>query len=306
MRTRGLRFRERQAGEVSAAELTRVDLCWSVAGGLAMVDMIRGADFQTRHLLLALRAGEPTRVARALAIEGGFHAVGGPGSRRRAAKLFAEARALLARNPSEHVASLISGGECINAFQAGEWRRSLELARRADSEIRNQLTTATWEHDTIDFFSAVLAVLSRRAPRAGEQAPALLRAATARGDLYGATNLRVGLPNAAWLVTDDVTGARDASMKRRGNGRRAGFTCSTTTTCSARVSSISTPAAPRSALQAMRERWPAMRAAQILRISLIHDEVLHLRARLAIAAVGKARAIATRSFAMQCATPSAW
>jgi tetratricopeptide (TPR) repeat protein len=152
LRARGLRFRERQEGAVAASELTRVDLCWSVAGGLAMVDTIRGADFQTRHLLLALRAGEPTRLARALAVEGGFHAVGGPRSRRRAAKLFAEARALLARNPSEHVASLLTGSECITAYQAGEWRRALELARRAELEIRNQQTTATWEHDTIDFF----------------------------------------------------------------------------------------------------------------------------------------------------------
>ena len=60
LRARGLGFRERQAGAIPATELTRIDLCWSVAGGLAMVDTFRSADFQTRHLLLALR-GEPTR-----------------------------------------------------------------------------------------------------------------------------------------------------------------------------------------------------------------------------------------------------
>ncbi|MBL9013017.1 MAG: AAA family ATPase, partial [Myxococcales bacterium] len=126
LRARGLRFQSRTEGEVAASELRRVDLCWSVAGGLAMVDTVRGADFQTRHLLLALRAGEPTRIARALAVEGGFHAVGGRGSRRRAATLFEQARALLARHPSEDVVPLITGSECINAYQAGEWRRSLE------------------------------------------------------------------------------------------------------------------------------------------------------------------------------------
>ena len=40
--------------------------------GLALVDSIRAADFNTRHLLLALEAGEPYRIARALALEAGL------------------------------------------------------------------------------------------------------------------------------------------------------------------------------------------------------------------------------------------
>ena len=38
---------------------------------LGIVDNIRGADFQGRHLLLALNAGEPYRIARALCMEVG-------------------------------------------------------------------------------------------------------------------------------------------------------------------------------------------------------------------------------------------
>ena len=49
--------------------LQRIDICWSVAPVLGMVDIIRGADFQARCLLMTLDAGEPYRVARALAAE---------------------------------------------------------------------------------------------------------------------------------------------------------------------------------------------------------------------------------------------
>src|SRR6185437_12323845 len=69
LRLRGLGFRSRDPSEVAAADLTRVDVCWSAAAGLSVVDTIRGADFQTRGLLLSLAAGEPSRIARALAME---------------------------------------------------------------------------------------------------------------------------------------------------------------------------------------------------------------------------------------------
>ncbi|HEX5063787.1 MAG TPA: AAA family ATPase [Kofleriaceae bacterium] len=284
LRARGLRFRERQEGSVAASELTRVDLCWSVAGGLAMVDTIRGADFQTRHLLLALRAGEPTRVARALATEGGFHSVGGVRSRRRAAKLFAEARALLARHPSEYVASMLTGSECIHAYQAGEWRRALELARKAELEIRNQKATATWEHDTVDFFTLYSLFYLGEVRELAILAPALLRLATGRGDLFGATNLRVGLVNAAWLVPGDVEAAREhlADATRQWTARWFHLQHYHHMFGEAHVALYAGEAeAGRRALLA---RWPALKASQILRISLIREEDRHLRARMAIAA----------------------
>ena len=283
LRARGLGFHARTEGEVAAAELRRVDLCWSVAGGLAMVDTVRGADFQTRHLLLALRAGEPTRVARAIAIEGGFHAVGGPGSRRRAAKLCAQARALLERHPKADVVPMITGSECLCAYQAGEWRRSLELARQAEQEISGQESTAIWAHDTIDFFIMYSLFYLGELHELATQAPQLLRLATSRGDLFGATNLRVGLINAAWLVPGDLATAREhlAEAARQWTVRWFHLQHYHHLLAESQVALYAGEAG--AGRRVLVERWPALKASQILRISLIHDEVLHLRARLAIA-----------------------
>ncbi len=47
IRLRGLEFTERKASEIPEADLARIDICWTVAAGLGVVDLIRGADFQS-------------------------------------------------------------------------------------------------------------------------------------------------------------------------------------------------------------------------------------------------------------------
>ena len=69
---RGTNFVPRDASEVSPQDLLRIDLCWSLAGGLSFIDTYRGLDFQIRHLLLALEAGEPNRLVPGLALESTF------------------------------------------------------------------------------------------------------------------------------------------------------------------------------------------------------------------------------------------
>src|SRR5262249_3511565 len=69
VRLRGLQFRERSEDEIGATELLRIDTCFQLSMGLGMVDTLGGAAFQSRNLLLALRAGVPLRVAGAVGAE---------------------------------------------------------------------------------------------------------------------------------------------------------------------------------------------------------------------------------------------
>ena len=80
-RVRGVSWRRRDASQIAPETLSRLDVFWAAATGLSMIDTIRGADFQTRHLALALATGEPRRVARALAMEAAYTSTAGSASR---------------------------------------------------------------------------------------------------------------------------------------------------------------------------------------------------------------------------------
>ncbi|MCA9538198.1 MAG: protein kinase, partial [Myxococcales bacterium] len=84
VRLRGTQFTRRDEAAVPRAALTRIDACWSVALGLGLIDHVRAGDFQARTLILSLEAGEPCRVARALALEAAYASATGPGGEARA------------------------------------------------------------------------------------------------------------------------------------------------------------------------------------------------------------------------------
>jgi hypothetical protein len=69
VRRRGLRFHNRSEDAVDPKLVQRIDICWSAAAGLSIIDPIAAARFQTQGLLLALQSGEPNRIARSLCVE---------------------------------------------------------------------------------------------------------------------------------------------------------------------------------------------------------------------------------------------
>jgi serine/threonine protein kinase len=95
---RGLRFRERNVDQLPREQLVRVDTCFTLGMGLGLLDPIRGAEYQTRSLMLALDAGEPERVARALALEALYRASDGVRRRPVVERLLTRAAALAERD----------------------------------------------------------------------------------------------------------------------------------------------------------------------------------------------------------------
>src|SRR5262249_47244940 len=125
---------------------------WSAAGCFAFVDTIRGADFQTRHLLLALGAGEPYRVSRALATEAGYSATAGRKAGARTRRLLEEAARLAHEIGHPHAIGMHAGATGISAYLEGRWREARVHCDQAAEIFLKHCTGATWELDTVQLY----------------------------------------------------------------------------------------------------------------------------------------------------------
>jgi serine/threonine protein kinase len=78
LRIRGSRWRERTEAEIPAEKLRRLDLLWNGALVLTTGNPIFGNYLQARHMLDALRAGEPFRLALSLGLGVFYESLAGP------------------------------------------------------------------------------------------------------------------------------------------------------------------------------------------------------------------------------------
>ena len=202
-RVRGTRFRHRDESQVSSAELIRVDACWSAAVGLGLVDTIRGAEFQARHLLLALHSGEPYRVGRALALQAPYIAAAGVRMSHRVDALIAKAEALAERVNRPQAFALVSLVKGIAAFMVAEWKTASRLCQQAEQILRERCTGVAWELDTAYLFRMRSLVYMGDVGELSRQLPILYKEARERGDLLLETYLGTNVAYLSDLASDD-------------------------------------------------------------------------------------------------------
>ncbi|MCX4239288.1 serine/threonine-protein kinase [Paraliomyxa miuraensis] len=204
----GLRFRERSADEVPAALLLEVDACWSAATGLIQVNVIVGQSYQAQHLLLALEAGEPRRVARALAVETLYAATAGEAGAAHTTRLLAEVEALAERldDPRTQGQAKLAAGAA--ATYRGRFGEALPLLTEAEEVLRTRCSDVAWELSMARTFTVMSLYYTGRLRDMAITTERALEDAAARDDLHTALMLRVSHGPIEYLMVDDVQGAR--------------------------------------------------------------------------------------------------
>jgi hypothetical protein len=202
LRLRGYGFRERPKGQVAAEELIRVDTCQSIAAGLTFVETFVGFVFHRRALLLALAAGDIERIIPLLGIEAAFYAVAGGRTWPRTERLLRRTSELAEQSGTPQARTFAIATEGIALYLNGRFREARDKLVRTMGMLQDGSTGLVQEGVTArTFMIQALAFLGsfKELRRWQEEG---LREALARGDVYAAVNLRIGLPNLAWLVQD--------------------------------------------------------------------------------------------------------
>jgi eukaryotic-like serine/threonine-protein kinase len=222
IRLRGLDFIERDANSIPEDELIRIDICRAVAAGLGVVDLIRGADFQNRHLLLALRAGEVFRIARAMVFEAAQAAARGGPAEQRAHELADRAEALAKRSGNPHAIGLAIWARGLIAYLLGNWKEAAELCERAAEVLRDECTGVTWELTIANRFMLSALMFLGEMAEVSRRVPQLLAVALEQGNLFAAIDLRTRM-NPIWLTADDPNQAREEVIAALTTWPRKGF-----------------------------------------------------------------------------------
>jgi hypothetical protein len=210
---RGLGTRPRAEHEIPAGELGRLDSLYAAASSLGMLDYIRGADLQTRHLLRALELGEERRLIRALAIDVIFRATAGGRQQGEAEELARQVEIRARRSGDPFLLGVALMAQGAATFFASRYRAARDCLLEAERLFRCECSGVAWERITADYFLSVCRFNLGELKHNAEQVASCMEQAEHRSDVYE-RGLFSAEPNVwRWLVHDRPEEARAAGLR---------------------------------------------------------------------------------------------
>ncbi len=210
---RGRGYVEAPAARVPPDVLRTIDLCGSITFGLRFIEPLAASAFQGRYVAMALDAGEPGRVALALAAEAGMAAIEGTRRGPLADDLARQALAIATRLSDVRAtaaACFIQGGI---GYMSGDWPRARASCEQAEALLEERGGGAASESDLISiylftslYYMGDLDELERRGR--------LAEGAAERGDAFASTWALIGPRAVARMLRTGDVAALEAGVSR--------------------------------------------------------------------------------------------
>jgi serine/threonine protein kinase len=285
----GARFRLRSPKEISRKDLAILDTYWSLAVGLSLVDMVRASDFSARHLLKAIRAGDPQRLAQSFALTAGHANI--QSNRRRYAELaLVRAKELAQNHGHQQVLAVVESMGAVCGYLEGEWRDAYACGVRAEKRLREECSGVRWEIVSVCIFSLKCLILMGHWKTYAERLPPLLEEARMKGDRYALTGLQL-LTHSYMLdlLQDDPSRARCGIRGALEQWSQKGFHLQDFFGFYGETETDLYEGRIGQALDVIERTWPVLRRSLLLKGQVIRILALHLQARVLVAASAAAR-----------------
>jgi serine/threonine protein kinase len=280
MLLRGTKFRERAEREIPADELWRVDLCHSAVRSLGFTETMFAIEFQMRHLLLALKVGEPYRVARAL----GFEAIADArdrGSRPRAERLLETVKGLVDRVPAAHKADATANIHVtvgMLAFLAGRWKTASVELQQAEHMFREQ-SALPYKLVVVQVYTLSALYQSGQLLEYFRRIPECLKESLDRGNAFAEANLRLQNAHRRCFGDDQPAGALEELQEARARWSPRGFLQVHASELFHRGDFALYCGDARTAWDTLTNGWPRLSQSHLLRLQTIRIMALYVRAR---------------------------
>ena len=296
IKLRGLRFIERDETQIPAEALVKVDTCWSITTGLAIVDHIRSAEFGARNLLLALNTGEPLRIVRALAMELAYTSIAGAVSQPQNERLIRIATGIAERVSNPEAGALLTLARGSAAYMQGLWTAARALCESAEQVLRERCTGVAWQLDTAKFYTLLALFYLGDIGELSRRLPVLVKEARERDALYAETILRTRISYLACLASGDAPGAGQAVREGMERWSHRGFHNQHYYEMVAGSDVLLYTGDGTAAWKGLQKKWGDLGRTLLLRVQPVLIESLHLRARAALgAAVDPATTVSERT-----------
>ncbi|MBZ4417298.1 serine/threonine-protein kinase [Myxococcus sp. RHSTA-1-4] len=283
LRVRGTAFQPRVSGELPVEERLRIDVCWSAALGLSIVDPVAAADFRSRHLELALRSGDAYRASRGLSLHAIMRGMRGDGSHRELERLLRQASELAEQSRQPHARAWAWIGQGMAALHQGAWARAESLMRQAEALLQARCADASWELDFARMQRAHCLWHMGEVARLAETVPALLADVRGRGHRYFDAMVRTSTGILVRLAADAPEEAWALVRSSEAPSSHRGFRLSHEREAMARLRIALYRGEGAVAWELARRRQPMVVRSGLLRMQLLRVELRYIHALAALA-----------------------
>lgn len=285
---RGMDYKERIESEVPTEILIPLDICWTLVDSLSVIDTVKAIDFQTRHLKLALDAGEPYRLVRALAFEFGFFSIFGKWTKAYSIKQGKKAIKLAQEVNKPELIAMVTFIKSANAYQNSDWKEAWDLFCLGEKislkECRgdNYAFALRGIDHALNFSLRALLYLGD-INELNLRISTVLKTAKDRNNLLVITNLMAFISYMQYLVADEADKALLEISQVNDLWIKKGVYLQQYWKLIAQVEIGLYLGKGIEEWQRLEENWPALKKSMLLASPNILIEALHLQARVALA-----------------------